>query len=177
MNDQKTWKNLSSILNSLILTIALIWQIILIFIDKSGLNVTILQYIGYITWIFSVYFGVIPFLVFKKKGDVIEGENYMKTHKLVCTGSYAIIRHPQYLAGILATISITLWVQSFLSIILTIIVITLIYQWTYSEDKILVKKFGKDYMEYKRKVPRLNPFVGIVLYIIRKRKDKSREFS
>jgi len=93
----------------------------------------------------------------------------MKTSKLVDNGTYAIIRHPQYLAGILLSISITFWVQSWLSIIFTVIVIFLIYQWTYSEDKMLIKKFGKEYLEYKRKVARLNPFVGVVLYFIRTR--------
>ena len=147
---------------------ALIWQIILIFIDKSGFNIAIIQYIGYVTWIFSVYFGLIPIWVFKKKGEVIKGESYMKTNKLVDTGSYAIIRHPQYLAGILVSISITFWVQSFLSIILTIIVTVLIYQWTYSEDKELIKKYGSDYIEYKRKVTRLNPVLGLILYFVKK---------
>ena len=151
------------------LTIVLIWQVILIFIDKSGFNIAFIQILGYITWILSVYFGLLPIWVFKKKGEVAKGENYTKTNKLVDNGTYAIIRHPQYLAGILVSISITFWVQSFLSMILTVIVITLIYQWTYSEDKILIAKFGNDYIKYKRKVARLNPIVGIILYSIRKR--------
>ena len=167
MSNQKTWASVSSLLNATVLTVALVWQVILIFIDQSGFNITFIQIIGYLTWIFSVYFGLVPMWVFKKKGEVVKGESYMKTNKLVVTGTYAIIRHPQYLAGILVSISITFWVQSFLSMILTTIVIILIYQWTYSEDKILITKFGNDYREYKRKVARLNPLVGIILYFIR----------
>jgi len=112
--------------------------------------------------------------VFKKKGEVTKGDSYMKTKKLVDTGSYAIIRHPQYLAGILASISMTFWVQSFLSMILTIIVTILIYQWTYSEDKQLIKKYGSDYIEYKRKVPRLNPVLGLILYLKNNQKDSKK---
>ena len=167
MSNQKTWASFSNLLNAILLTITLVLQVILIFIDKSGFNIVIIQIIGYITWIFSVYFGLVPMWVFKKKGEVVKGENYTKTNKLVDTGTYAIIRHPQYLAGILVSLSITFWVQSFLSMILTVIVIILIYQWSYSEDKILITKFGNEYIEYKRKVTRLNPVIGIALYFLR----------
>jgi len=167
MSNQKTWASFSNLLNAILLTITLVLQVILIFIDKSGFNIVIIQIIGYITWIFSVYFGLVPMWVFKKKGEVVKGENYTKTNKLVDTGTYAIIRHPQYLAGILVSLSITFWVQSFLSMILTVIVIILIYQWSYSEDNILITKFGNEYIEYKRKVTRLNPVIGIALYFLR----------
>ncbi len=141
------------------------------FLFFAELGLTILVYIGYVIWGFSLYFGLISFWTFKKRGCVEKGKSYLYTTKLVDKGPYSIIRHPQYLGGILFTISITFWTQILLSLILTIIIIILTYQWTYVEDKKLIDKFGENYIKYKSKVPRLNPILGIIKYIILKKKD------
>ena len=88
---------------------------------------------------------------------------------MVKNGAYAIVRHPQYLGGILFSISITLWNPVWVNIILTLIIIILTYQWTYSEDRMLIEKFGEDYTSYKKKVPRLNPLLGIIKYFFYKK--------
>lgn len=156
--------SLGSIIFTSIFTIAFIVQIIMMFLIYNELNLTFLVYIGYSIWIFSLYFALIPFRIFKKRGGVKKGKSYVYTNQLVKSGPYAIIRHPQYLGGILFSISITLWTQVLLSLILSIIIIILTYQWTYTEDKNLVKKFGEEYISYKEKVPRLNPILGMIRY-------------
>lgn len=157
---------LGSIIFTTIFTIAFIVQIVMMFLIYNELNLTFLVYIGYIIWIFSLYFSLVPFRIFKKRGDVEKGKSYVYTNKLVNAGPYAIIRHPQYLGGLLFSISITLWTQVLLSLILSIIIIILTYQWTYTEDKNLIKKFGEEYKKYKEKVPRLNPILGIIRYFL-----------
>ena len=147
-----------------IFTISFIIQIILMFLFTNELDIIVLVYIGYVVWVFSLYFGLIPFRIFKKRGGVEKGKNYMYTTKLVEGGPYAIIRHPQYLGGILFSISITFWTQILLSLILNIIIIILTYQWTYAEDKKLMDKFGEDYEKYKQRVPRLNFILGLIKY-------------
>ena len=139
------------------------------FLFFNELNLIILAYIGYIIWGFSLYFALISFWTFKKRGGVDKGKSYIHTTKLVDNGIYAVVRHPQYLGGILFTISISLWTQIILSLILSIVIIILTYQWTYVEDKNLIEKFGEDYKRYKVKVPRINPILGIIRYYIRKR--------
>ena len=141
----------------------------MLFLIYNALGHTFLVYIGYIVWAFSLYFGLIPFRVFKKRGGVKKGKSYVYTNKIVTEGPYAIIRHPQYLGGLLFTISITLWTQVLLSFVLTIIIIILTYQWTYTEDKNLINKFGDDYKRYKEKVPRLNPILGVIKYFYNKK--------
>ena len=118
-----------------------------------------------------MYFGLISFLTFKKRGEVEKGKSYIHTTKVVKDGPYAIVRHPQYFGGILFTISITLWTQVWLSLVLSIIITILTYHWTYSEDKKLIEKFGEDYERYKENVPRLNPILGIIKYFSRKKRD------
>ncbi|MFX0140135.1 MAG: methyltransferase family protein [Candidatus Hodarchaeota archaeon] len=156
-----------------IFTLAYIVQFIVMFLYYNTLGLEILTYIGWIIWIFSVYFGFISFWVFKKKGGVKKGEIYHKTQILVDSGPYALIRHPQYLGGILFTISITLWTQLWVSLLLTIIIIILTYHWTYREEKNLIQQFGKSYIKYQKRVTRLNPIVGLVKYFIRKNEKQT----
>ncbi|MFW9988114.1 MAG: methyltransferase family protein [Candidatus Odinarchaeota archaeon] len=156
--------SIGDIILTTIFSIAFIIQLIFMFIFSNELGLTYLMYIGYIIWPFSIYFAVIPFITFKKRGGVEKGKSYLNTTKVVDKGPYAIIRHPQYLGGILFSITITLWTQLLISLILSIIIIILTYQWTYSEDKKLIEKFGEEYRIYREKVPRLNPILGIIKY-------------
>jgi len=53
------------------------------------------EWAGWIcTWIAGI-FGMLPILIFRRRGSVPQGESYMKTTVLVDTGLYAIVRHPQ----------------------------------------------------------------------------------
>ena len=166
--DNKKKFSLKDVFFTTIFTIAFLIQIILMFIVKNELNVPLLSYSGWIIWIISLYFVFIPFFSFKKRGGVEKGKSYIHTSKVVKNGTYAIIRHPQYLGGILFTISISLWNPVWFNLILSVIIIILTYQWTYAEDKNLIEKFGKDYENYKKKVPRLNPILGLIKYYFRK---------
>ena len=147
-----------------IFTLSFIIQIILMFLFFNELQLIFLLYIGYIIWGLSLYFGLISFWTFKKRGAVEKGKSYINTTKLVDKGPYAIVRHPQYLGGILFTISITLWTQLLISLILSFIIIILTYQWTFVEDKNLIEKFGEDYKRYMERVPRLNLILGLIRY-------------
>ena len=181
-NEINTPKNnkkfsLKDIFFTTIFTIAFIIQIILMFIVKNEFNIPLLSYSGWVTWIISLYLVFVPFFSFKKQGVVEKGKSYIHTSKVVKNGTYAIIRHPQYLGGILFTISISLWNPVWFNLILSVMIIVLTYQWTYTEDISLIEKFGEDYKHYKKKVPRLNPILGLIVYYIRKKSDNHFEQS
>lgn len=159
---------LKDIILTTIFTIAFLIQIALIFLFSNEMGLAILLYLGYVPWIFSIYLGFIPHHIFKKLGGVKKGKSYIHTSILVDKGPYAIIRHPHYLAGVLFTISITMWTQTLLSLILTILIIVLTYQWTFSEEKSLVEKFGDNYHTYQKKVARINPIYGLYKYFTKK---------
>lgn len=161
---------MGQIILTTIFTVVFLIQIYVMFFISSESSITFLVYLGWVVWIFCIYFAFITFLTFRKRGDVEKGKNYLHTTKIVTSGPYAIVRHPQYLGGILFSISITLWTQVWFSLVLSIIIIILTYQWTYSEDKILISKFGEDYERYIKEVPRLNPLIGIIKYFSHKRK-------
>lgn len=80
-----------------------------------------------------------------------------RTNKIVSSGLYSVIRHPQYLGGILAHIGISFLLSAFLSLITTPIIIILNFLISWKEEKELIKEFGKDYEDYKRNVPKFLP--------------------
>jgi protein-S-isoprenylcysteine O-methyltransferase Ste14 len=99
---------------------------------------------------------------FRKKGGVAKGKSYIHTTKLVDTGIYSIVRHPQYLAGLLLTIALMLVTQHWLSVIAGIIAFIAFYLDTFNADPRLIEKFGEDYRKYMDRVPRLNFILGII---------------
>jgi protein-S-isoprenylcysteine O-methyltransferase Ste14 len=93
----------------------------------------------------------------------------MQTTHLVQNGIYAIVRHPQYLAGILVGIGLSLVSQHWLVILPGIVVIGLSYAATFVEERQLVEKFPGEYEEYQKRVPRVNFISGILRRLFRKK--------
>jgi protein-S-isoprenylcysteine O-methyltransferase Ste14 len=70
---------------------------------------------------------------------------------------YSFVRHPMYLAMILFYIALILATLSLLSLALGILILIFYNYIAAHEEKLLEKKFGLDYVEYKKKVPRWSP--------------------
>jgi len=131
----------------------------------------ILAYIGIGLYSFSGFvFGMIPVFEFRKKGGVKKGKSYIHTTKLVDSGIYSIVRHPQYVTFILWAIAGMLLFQHWIVLCLGIPVIPLMYVDLIHADKDGIKKFGNDYKQYMKRVPRANFLIGIVRVIGSKRK-------
>ncbi|NVM00729.1 MAG: isoprenylcysteine carboxylmethyltransferase family protein [Candidatus Helarchaeota archaeon] len=80
-----------------------------------------------------------------------------KAEKIITTGIYSHIRHPQYFGAILAHIGITFLLSSFYSLLSTPLIILYNYLTSWKEEKELIKEFGKEYEDYKKKVPMFIP--------------------
>ena len=124
---------------------------------------------GYIIWIISAIFGWWPMIILKRKGGVREGESYVHTSVLVDTGLYAVVRHPQYLAGILFSLALMLVSQTWLIAIIGIVSMLLMYRDICHADKHELEKFGDEYQRYMKKVPRTNFLLGIIRLLRQKR--------
>jgi protein-S-isoprenylcysteine O-methyltransferase Ste14 len=150
------------------LTLAAVGQIALAFIlyNENG-NTTIINLGWVILWI-SAIFGWLPIFTFRKYGGVAKGKSYIQTSILVDSGVYAIVRHPQYLAGILIGLSLPLIAQHWLVAALGVIVIVITYVNTFDEETLNIEKFGEAYRQYMQRVPRLNFLLGIVRLLLRK---------
>ena len=159
------------IIPSIIASLLFISQIIVgIYLLSEVSQIEPLAYIGIGLYILSgVIFGMLPVFEFRKKGGVTKGKSYIYTTKLVDSGIYSIVRHPQYVTFILWAIAGMLLFQHWIVICLGIPVIPLIYVDLLHADKDGIKKFGDEYIAYMKKVPRANFLIGIIRIIKRKR--------
>jgi protein-S-isoprenylcysteine O-methyltransferase Ste14 len=126
--------------------------------------------IGIIVWVFGMVLVMAPIVMFPRKGGVAKGKSFVNTTRLVDTGIYAIVRHPQYTGGIYAIFFTTiLWYPHWLFVVLGIAGIAVIYMGCREEDQRMIDKFGDDYKSYMERVPRMN-FIAGFARLIRQRK-------
>jgi len=78
---------------------------------------------------------------------------------LITDGPYRLIRHPMYLAQVIALIPL---VSDYFTIsrfsTLTLLIVTLILKMHY-EEKGLVRQFGDAYLQYRQKTKKVLPFI------------------
>ncbi|MHA1851635.1 MAG: methyltransferase family protein [Candidatus Thorarchaeota archaeon] len=94
------------------------------------------------------------------KGVTEIGFKESETHRperVITTGLYSRIRHPQYTGAILSHIGITVLLSSFYSLLVTPLVIFINYILCWKEEKELVREFGEDYVRYQKSVPMFIP--------------------
>jgi len=126
--------------------------------------------IGAFVWIFGMILVMAPIIMFPRRGGVPKGKSFVNTTKLVDTGIYALVRHPQYTGGVYSIfITTVLLYPHWLFVLLGSIGIVVIYLSCREEDQRLIQQFGEDYIAYMRRVPRMNIFLGI-MRLIRQRK-------
>ena len=126
--------------------------------------------LGWVVWAAGMALVMAPIVMFPRRGGVAKGKSFVHTTQLVDTGIYAVVRHPQYLGGILAIFLTTILLYPhWLFIVLGIPGILVIYFSTMMEEKRLIKQFGGDYLAYMERVPRIN----IILGIVRQRRRKN----
>jgi protein-S-isoprenylcysteine O-methyltransferase Ste14 len=151
-----------------IVSILIVAQYILAFFVYKLPGIKVLQWIGWGIWVSSIIFGIAPIIILARKGGVAKGKSYVNTTRLVDTSLYAIVRHPQYLAGILFNLSMMLLAQHWLVILLGLISAVLIYLDIQAADREGIEKFGDLYRDYMQRVPQTNFFLGIIRYQKRK---------
>jgi protein-S-isoprenylcysteine O-methyltransferase Ste14 len=152
------------IIMAAIQTIIAVGQIVFAFVfyNPQG-NIPLINTGWIILWI-SAIFGWLPIYTFRKKGNV-KGRSYIHTSTLVDSGVYGIVRHPQYLAGVLISLALPLISQHWLVALLGLISAPLYYLNTYDEEKDNIGKFGAVYEQYMERVPRMNFILGIIRWI------------
>jgi len=103
-------------------------------------------------FIAGAYFGV---------GGVIQTSlKVAETHRaerIATRGVYSVVRHPQYLGGILAHIGFSIFLSALYSLLATPLVIAVIYIISWKEETELTNEFGKGYVDYQKKVPMIIP--------------------
>ena len=105
-----------------------------------------------ITLIYWLYFIGSALFIHRKAVSSVGGIN-----NIVKTGIYKIVRHPIYSSDIVLAFGIFFIFQTFDVLLCIIWLSVVLFFWMKLEEKSLIRKFGKEYEEYKRKVPMFIP--------------------
>ena len=146
----------------------MIIQMILTYFKYNCMGLNALANSGWLVMAVSAVFGWMPIYTLKESGCVPEGKSYMKTTKLVDKGIYSVVRHPQYLAGVLISLSLVLVSQYWINVLLFLPVLVGTYIDSRRADMRLVEKFGEDYTRYMERVPALDPITGSLRHLRRR---------
>jgi protein-S-isoprenylcysteine O-methyltransferase Ste14/NAD-dependent dihydropyrimidine dehydrogenase PreA subunit len=130
---------------------------------------TIPFYVGWIVLATSLPFFFSPVLYFKRRGRPAEGKGIMDTTVVVDSGTYGIVRHPQYLGALLTICASILISQHWLFALIGIFIVWITLKWIREAEANLAAKFGDDYKHYMEKVPRMNFILGIIRLLRRKK--------
>ena len=118
--------------------------------------------IGWVVWAFGMVLVMAPIVMFPRRGGVAKRKSFGNTTRLVDTGIYAVVRHPQYTGGVYAIFLTTfLWYPHWLFGVLGAIGTAVVYMGCREEDQRLIGKFGDAYVGYMKRVPRINVFLGL----------------
>ena len=119
-------------------------------------------YLGWIVLAVGLSLFISSLIYFRKSGRIIDGKSIMDTSVVVDSGTYAIVRHPQFLGGMLLISASILISQHWLSAIVGVLALMLFFTDVIPRaEKELLIKFGDDYRRYMERVPGLNPIVGL----------------
>ncbi len=83
-----------------------------------------------------------------------------RPEKVIATGIYTIVRHPQHLGWLLTHIGFSFLLSAWYSLLITPLIAGLFYLISRKEEKELTREFGKEYEAYKRRVPMFIPGFG-----------------
>jgi protein-S-isoprenylcysteine O-methyltransferase Ste14 len=134
-------------------------------LPRSG--VAALRWAGQVTWAIAAIFGWLPIFALRNKGRVAKGDSYVKTTKLVDTGIYGVVRHPQMgTAWLLMCFSLMMIAQHWSSVALGVPAMVLVHLDLLKADRRCIEKFGDAYRRYMETVPRVNLVSGIIRLIV-----------
>jgi protein-S-isoprenylcysteine O-methyltransferase Ste14 len=152
---------------SWIASFLVIGQIVLLIVLGAG-EISWLRYVGFLLWALAAVFGWLPIYQFKKRGGVAEGDSYVKTTRLVDTGLYAIVRHPQFVAWPIMSVAVALVSQHPVVILMgAAAFVSSCLDFNKVEAR-NIDKFGEEYRRYMERVPGWNFVAGLWRWVSRK---------
>jgi len=80
-------------------------------------------------------------------------EIYQAKGKLVTTGLYRYVRHPQYIGFLLITLGMNVQWLTIITLALWPVLVIVYYKLAKTEEKDAEENFGEEYLKYKRAVP------------------------
>lgn len=119
------------------------------------------QTIRIIGLIFYLVFSWVQIWVTKVLGDNYSQDIAIKKdHKLITTGPFKFVRHPQYLSQFLMDLGGAAATLSFVLAPIALLQIPFLFMRASLEDKLLEKHFGDSFRNFKKKTGQIFPFIG-----------------
>jgi len=160
--------NRTMLFQGVLLTIAFVGQLVITVLTYAQAPYAWLQNVGWFVLYLSALFGWWPMFALRRWGEVREGKGYIHTQTLVEKGPYAIVRHPQYLSGILLAVGLSFLSQHLVALFFGAVGAGMTVAGIQLEEAANVEKFGDAYDSYAARVPRLNAVAGILRWLCRK---------
>ena len=113
------------------------------------------------------------FMLLGKAWEVLY--NSRKKHELAITNVYKYIRHPQYLAFILIIFGFLVQWPTLITLIMAPILIIRYIRLARTEEKDMLKVFGKEYAKYKARVPGFFPSIKLLIRNLTSSKNSKGE--
>ena len=130
-------------------------------------KIKILFIIGLLMTIIGQYFRIVALFTGKKNFTHKIRYNKVDEHELVTHGIYSLSRHPSYFGFFIWSVGIeVMCCNPICTIAFTIILFNFFKNRIISEESFLIQFFGEKYLEYKKHVGILIPFIHM---------DKARE--
>jgi protein-S-isoprenylcysteine O-methyltransferase Ste14 len=118
--------------------------------------------LGWVVWVAGLALVSAPFVLFPRIGGVPHGKSFVRTTRLVSSSIYAVVRHPQYLGGILSIFVATpLLYPHWLFVVLGIPGALIVFYSSRWEDSDMLERFGDEFRNYRDKVPGMNLALGV----------------
>jgi protein-S-isoprenylcysteine O-methyltransferase Ste14 len=115
----------------------------------------------------AAIFIFLPFVQLPRYGKADQGNPYFQTTRVVDRGLYGIVRHPQYLGYSLLAVGFAGLRPHPLVIGLAAGALAFFYAQSVIEERFCCEKFGPEYRDYMRRVPRLNFLRGLFRMVMR----------
>ena len=129
--------------------------------ERFSIQVSGINFLGVpLSHLFLAIGFLLPGAYLGVKGVTEMGLKVAETHRaerVISTGVYSRVRHPQYLGAILAHIGVSFLLSAYYSILVSPLVIVINWVLCWKEERELLREFGDDYREYQSSVPMLFP--------------------
>lgn len=141
--------------------------VLLFFISRQF--VPLLTYLGFAVWAAGLVLAWLPIFYLRGKAGAAKGRSYVHTTRLVTSGIYSLVRHPQYLSFFVFAFALALIGQHWVIVLLGVIGSLVFCLSLRGADQRNVEKFGDAYRGYSDEVPAYNILLGLVRRLGRRR--------
>ncbi|MFC2009141.1 methyltransferase family protein, partial [Chloroflexota bacterium] len=118
---------------------------------------------GWVSLALGIVLVFAPVVLFRRRGGVPSGKSFVNTTRVVDTGMYAVVRHPQFLGVLLWVFLATfLFYPHWLLALLGLLGAGTLYWSAVEDEKVLIERFGDEYRAYMQRVPRMNVVLGLL---------------